>query len=163
MTIDEYLNDLQSSLDRHLSRFGMGEQSSNRDNNPNNPEERKFCPECGTQVEADANFCPNCGYNFNADDQDDSSQASAAGDTVPAGWNDSDENEGILWTDTVLLAEKYGVDREDIEDILFRFIEQSEEQGITWHLLDMEEYDSGMAGASWMDYSESLENFMGFG
>ena len=111
-------------------------------------------------MEADANFCPNCGYNFNADEQDDSSQALAAGDSVPAGWNDSDENEGILWTDTVLLAEKYDVDSGEIEDILIRFIDKSEEQGITWHLLDMAEYETGMDGASWMDYSESLENFM---
>ncbi|MDD7010270.1 MAG: zinc ribbon domain-containing protein [Candidatus Cryptobacteroides sp.] len=160
MNIDEYLNDLQSSLDRHLSRFGTGEQSSNRDNNPEAPGEIKFCPECGTQMEADANFCPNCGYNFNAYEQDDSSQALAAGDSVPAGWNDSDENEGILWTDTVLLAEKYDVDSGEIEDILIRFIDKSEEQGITWHLLDMAEYETGMDGASWMDYSESLENFM---
>lgn len=160
MNIDEYLSDLQSSLDSHLSRFGRGEQSTSSDNKPDEPADIKFCPECGTQVEADANFCPNCGCSFNADEQDDSSQASAAGDTVPAGWNESDENEGILWTDTMVLAEKYLVDREDIEDILFRFIEKSTEQGIKWHLLDMEEYDPGMAGASWMDYSESLENFM---
>ncbi|MBQ1915113.1 MAG: zinc ribbon domain-containing protein, partial [Selenomonadaceae bacterium] len=155
MNIDEYLRDLQSSLDDHLSRFGVGEQASD---NADAPADIKYCPDCGTQVEADANFCPNCGYNFNADEQDDSSQPSASGDSVPSGWNDSDVNEGILWTDTVLLAEKYDVDREEILDILFRFIEESTDQGITWHLFDMADFD--MDGASWMDYSESLENFM---
>ena len=26
----------------------------------------KFCPDCGTQVQDEANFCMKCGYNFNA-------------------------------------------------------------------------------------------------
>ena len=24
----------------------------------------KFCPKCGTKVEAGTKFCPKCGYNF---------------------------------------------------------------------------------------------------
>lgn len=154
MNIDEYLNNLQSSLDSHLSRFGVGPQPT-EDNSE--PEDKKFCPECGTQVEADANFCPNCGYNFYGDKDD---APATSDDGAPAGWNDSDEHEGILWTDTRILSEKYGVESEDIEGILTRFIAGAQEHGETWHLLDMAGFGDEVDDASWMDYSTVLQRFI---
>lgn len=151
MNIDEYLNNLQSSLDSHLSRFGVGPQPS--ESGPAEPEDKKFCPECGTQVEADANFCPNCGYNFYGDEDD---APATSGNGAPAGWNDSDESEGIIWTDTKILADKYDVDRDVIEDILNRFIDEAEEEGIIWHLYDMA--DEELEG--WMEYSDGLQQFI---
>lgn len=157
MNIDEYLTNLQSSLDNHLSRFGLGAQPAEC---PEEPDENKFCPECGTQVEADANYCPNCGYCFDDEDEEVTSP-DAMGDDASTDWDDSDEDEGILWTNTAVLAEKYGVNREDIEAILSRFIEDAEEQDITWHLLDMaDDEDDLSAEASWMDYSDELQRFM---
>ncbi len=50
MNIDEYLNNLQSSLDSHLSRFGLGDQSSNNGNEPEDQQEIKFCPDCSTEL-----------------------------------------------------------------------------------------------------------------
>ena len=69
MNIDEYLNELQSNLDNQLARFGMGEQSAGNADNTEATEEKKFCPECGNKVAADAMFCPECGYKFDAADE----------------------------------------------------------------------------------------------
>ena len=76
MNIDEYLNNLQSdldsqlssidsqlsSIDSQLSRFGLSSGQSSAQQPASG--EKKFCPDCGTQVEADAKFCPNCGFHF---------------------------------------------------------------------------------------------------
>ena len=69
MNIDEYLNELQSNLDNQLARFGMGEQPAGNADNTEATEEKKFCPECGNKVAADATFCPKCGYKFDAVDE----------------------------------------------------------------------------------------------
>ena len=63
MNIDEYLNNLQSSLENKFSEFENA--SSKKEENAG---EYIFCPECGTKVDSNANFCPNCGYGFNAND-----------------------------------------------------------------------------------------------
>ena len=50
MNIDDYINNLQSDIDIQLSQFGLngGQQDTASES------EKKFRPECGTQVEADA-------------------------------------------------------------------------------------------------------------
>ena len=47
MNVDEYLNNLQTNLDDQLSRFGVSDQPAGNASNNDEPEEKKFCPECG--------------------------------------------------------------------------------------------------------------------
>ena len=97
MNIDDFLNDIQSDLDSQLSQFGL----NNGQQNSASESEKKFCPECGTQVEIDANFCPSCGYSFNSETED----------SVRGTQDKSSEQEGVIWTDTNILAKKYGTSR----------------------------------------------------
>lgn len=149
MNIDDYLNDLQSDIDSQLSQFGLnGEQQ-----NATGEEEKKFCPECGTQVDVDANFCPSCGYNFNAGTVVPDSSANGLQDN-------SSEQEGIIWTDTQVLAKKYGVSRDKVERLLMAFVTANEQMGIDWYLLDMADRQLEVGEATWMDYSEVLQNYI---
>lgn len=100
-----------------------------------------FCPECGTQVDTDANFCPNCGYCFNNQ-------------------GESCENEGIIMTDTAIMAKKYSASREEVLQILTDFITANAEFGIDWHLLDMADYQHDLGEATWMDYSDVLQQYI---
>ena len=146
MNIDDYLNNLQSNLDNQLSQFGLnGEQGT-----AVSEDEKKFCPECGMQVEADANFCPACGYNFNAE----------ARAIVNGNPDNSSEQEGIIWTDTQVLAEKYDVSREQVNDLLMNFIAANEEMDLCWHLLDMADHQHELGEFTWMDYSEVLQHYI---
>ena len=141
MNIDEYLNNIQSDLDKQLSRFDVGIlQTSDKEK-----EEGKFCPECGMKVETGANFCPNCGFCFNE---------------VPAVNDESSENEGIIWTDTAILAKKYDISREEVQDLLMDFITTNEEMGVDWYLLDMADHQHELGEATWMDYSDVLQQYI---
>ena len=146
MNIDEYLDNLQSDIDSQLSQFGLngGQQ------NASSEDEKKFCPECGTQVEADANFCPSCGYNFNAEAED-----SARGTQ-----DNSNEQEGIIWTDTKELAKKYGISRYAVLDVIDGFINTNNDLDLSWHLLDMADHQHELGESTWMDYSEVLQNYI---
>ena len=146
MNIDGFLNDIQSDLDSQLSQFGLngGQQSAASEG------EKKFCPECGTQVDADANFCPSCGYNFNAETED-----SAHGTQ-----DKSNEREGIIWTDTNILAKKYGTSRYSVVDVIEGFISANDNLDLCWHLLDMADRQHEVGEGTWMDYSEVLQNYI---
>ena len=155
MDIDEQLNRLQSNLDEQLSRFGLG--STQQNNNDFDGDEKMFCPECGTQVDTDTNFCPNCGCRLN-EDADSSSLEND--DDAPKDWDDSNVDEGIIWTDTAELAKKYGTDREEVQALLMDFISDNEEMGLEWHLLDMADHQHELGDATWMDYSDVLQQYI---
>ena len=70
MNIDEYLNNLQNDLDDQLSRFGVSDQPAGNMFSTEEAEKKKFCPECGYKVAADAKFCPECGFRFQNEDAD---------------------------------------------------------------------------------------------
>ena len=137
MNFDDYINDLQSDIDSQLSQFGLNGDS----------DKKKFCPECGTQVMADANFCPECGYNFNADSNNED-------------LDESDVQEGIIWTDTKVLAAKYKTTRNAVQSIIKGFISANEHMDLCWHLLDMADHQSELGEATWMDYSEVLQHYI---
>ena len=102
MNIDEYLNELQSNLDNQLARFGMGEQSAGNADNTEATEEKKFCPECGNKVAADATFCPECGYKFDAVNEAAEGRESAVDDNATDIIQESPEKTRIIevrvWT-----------------------------------------------------------------
>lgn len=149
MNIDEYINNLQSDIDNQLSQFGLngGQQSAA------NEGENKFCPECGTQVEADANFCPSCGFNFNV-------EAEVSDDSTNSSQDNSSEQEGIVWTDTKELAKKYGISRNAVLEVIEGFISANDDLDLCWHLLDMADHQHELGEATWMDYSDVLQDFI---
>ena len=143
MNFDDFINDLQSDIDSQLSQFGLNVNSDNK----------KFCPECGTQVVADANFCPDCGYNFN-------SESEVSIDPDNETHEESDVKEGIIWTDTRVLAAKYKTTRNAVQRIIQGFVSANEDLGLCWHLLDMADHQVGLGEATWMDYSDVLQNYI---
>ena len=143
MNFDDFINDLQSDIDSQLSQFGLNGDSGNK----------KFCPECGTQVVSDANFCPECGYNFNADSEDSTNSNDEPHD-------ESDVQEGIIWTDTKVLADKYKTTRNAVQRIIQGFVSANEDLDLCWHLLDMADHQAGLGEATWMDYSDVLQNYI---
>ena len=149
MNIEDYINNLQSDLDSQLSQFGLngGQQNDASEG------EKKFCPECGTQVEADANFCPGCGYNFNA-------ESGASSDVDNRNTDNSSEQEGIIWTDTNILAKKYGISRNAVLSIIENFINANDDLDLCWHMIDMADYQQELGEATWMDYSDVLQNYI---
>lgn len=151
MNIEDYLNNLQSDLDNQLSQFGLNSGLQNT----SGYDEKKFCPECGMQVNSDANFCPSCGYNFSVEEQE-----AVDSDNVAANWNDSCEQEGIVWTDTKELAKKYGITRDAVLDIIEGFIRANDDLDLSWHLLDMADQQLELGEATWMDYSDVLQQFI---
>lgn len=143
MNFDDFINDLQSDIDSQLSQFGLNGDSGNK----------KFCPECGTQVVPDANFCPECGYNFNANSEDSTNSNDEPHD-------ESDVQEGIIWTDTKVLADKYKTTRNAVQRIIQGFVSANEDLDLCWHLLDMADHQVGLGEATWMDYSDVLQNYI---
>ena len=144
MNIDEYLNNLQSSLENKFSEFENA--SSKKEENAG---EYIFCPECGTKVDSNANFCPNCGYGFNANDDEDEY----------CNERTNEGNEGIIFTDTAILAKKYNTKQSAVGSILTDFIAKNENFGIKWHLLDVAGHQSELGEGTWMDYSEMVQRF----
>lgn len=143
MNIDDYFSNLQSDIESQLSQFGLNGDSG----------DKKFCPECGTQVMADANFCPECGYSFNADPE-------VSPDSIDETFDESDVQEGIIWTDTKVLASKYKTTRNAVQSIIKGFINSNEDMDLCWHLLDMADRQHEVGEATWMDYSEVLQNYI---
>lgn len=143
MNFDDFINDLQSDIDSQLSQFGLNGDSGNK----------KFCPECGTQVVSDANFCPECGYNFNEDSEDSTNSNDEPHD-------ESDVQEGIIWTDSKVLADKYKITRNAVQRIIQGFVSANEDLDLCWHLLDMADHQVGLGEATWMDYSDVLQNYI---
>ena len=99
----------------------------------------QFCPECGTRINADCCFCPTCGTQIN--EAKDSTFSS----------------NGILFTNTQTLAEKYGCTRQDVLDMFDHIVELSYECNIHWNLLDVadESLDD-----FWLNYNEKISNYL---
>ena len=153
MNIDDYLNELQSNLDSQLERFGVnGHTSSNAGNE--DPGAYKFCPECGTKVDADARFCHNCGTRLESFEEESVQEESSS--------NDSPANEqiGIIFTDTHKLAEKYDCSQDEVTAVIESFRKQSREHGMEWYLLDAPEYIEDTDNPFWLDYNEAISDFM---
>ena len=105
MNIDEYLNNLQNDLDNQLSQFGLGRSQASGQQAEEAFSDFKFCPECGTKVDADARFCPNCGTRLEALEEEPEIVEDSSHE------NSDDEQVGVIFTDTQKLAENTVVHR----------------------------------------------------
>lgn len=155
MNIDEYLNNLQNDLDNQLSQFGLGRSQTSGQQ----PEEDfcnfKFCPECGTKVEADARFCPNCGTPFESIEEKPEHEVNNSYSDNP-----TDEKVGVILTDTLKLAEKYSCSQGDVKAVIESFREQSREHGMEWYLMDATAYVEDTDNPFWLNYNEAISDFM---
>lgn len=151
MNIDEYLNSLQADIDSRLEGLNSGVIRQSEDSESTECSYR-FCPECGTKVEESSNFCPNCGQPLN----EEAVSANYSEEAESAFPNEG--NEMIVFTDSAVLAKKYGIKPTAVVNVLNEFIESSEEQGITSHLFDVA--DQSLGEGTWMDYSELLQEYI---
>ena len=166
MNLDERMASLQNKLNDKLNKlngYGATTTPSYNADNYSAPQQAmpqqaaqdtasyaqdfSFCPECGKRIPADSRFCPECGHNISGE--------SCSKATVGGG----DENEGIIMTDTRLLANKYNTDRDSVKEIISSFINYSCAVGFKWYLLDIADHQHEIGEATWMDYSDVLQKF----
>lgn len=146
MELDDYLSQLRNDLDASLNQIS---------------EELNFCPECGTRLEAGSLFCPECGYRI-ANEETAASEGNAVGMStdaiVPMV---SGQSVGIILTDSLCLAEKYGEAMTDVAELLEQLIANEAEYGVVWKLLDASRYKHKLGKAPmWLDYNELISDFM---
>lgn len=153
MNLDERIASLRNRLDDRLNSITENgvivsdTETSNTDSN-NDRGHNSYCPNCGNPIPEDANFCPECGYNIKAEYFKDNSTTYA------------NNGEGIIMTDTRLLAQKYKTSKEEIKSIVNNFIEDCNESlHLKWHMLDIDNLQDEIGEATWMDYSDVLEEF----
>ena len=154
MNIDEYLNNLQADLDNQLSQFGFGRSQTSGQQHEEGFGGFKFCPECGTKVDADARFCPNCGIRLEALEEEPEIVEDSSYE------NSDDEQVGVIFTDTQKLAEKYDCPQEEVVAVIESLRDQSREHGMEWYLLDASEYVEDTDEPFWLDYNEAISDFM---
>lgn len=166
MNLDERMASLQNKLNDKLNRlngYGVAAAPSYNASGASIPQQTtpqpaetsassctqdySFCPECGNKIPADSCFCPECGHNIAGE---------TFGKAVVGG---GAENEGVIMTDTRLLALKYNTDRECVKNVISLFINHSLSVGFTWHLLDIADHQDEIGEATWMDYSDVLQKF----
>ena len=155
MNIDEYLNNLQNDLDNQLSQFGFGRSQTSGQQHEEGFSDFKFCPECGTKVDADARFCPNCGTRLDSlEEEPEQVEENSFYE------NSDDEQIGVIFTDTHKLSEKYGCSQDEVMTVIESFREQSREHGMEWYLLDAPGYVEDKDAPFWLDYNEAISDFM---
>lgn len=147
MELEDYLSQLKSGIDdafKQATDFSSSIQKKGKEEG-----RALFCPECGTRLPADAHFCMECGCNI-------------AEYMSGNGCNKKNDKavDGIIWTDTKKLAEKYDEEESHVVGIFEDFIAENDELGVNWVMLDMADRQKELGEATWMDYSEVLQNFM---
>lgn len=70
------------------------------------------------------------------------------------------EHYGIVLTDTNILAQKYGVGRDEITAIFQPFFETAESQRMYWGFLDVADHYGEMESNSWMEYNSLVSRFI---
>ncbi|MBO5677345.1 MAG: zinc ribbon domain-containing protein [Bacteroidaceae bacterium] len=91
-----------------------------------------FCPECGRKIEDAAElFCSECGTPLERDDAPQFEEEMSKSEAFA---------HGILLTDAHLLAQKLGVDEEDVTELLQDYVALKKEVGISYTLIDMSRY-----------------------
>lgn len=164
MNIDERMASLKNKLDDRLNgnksytnSFTTNTNTVNIDSATNKEELMMFCPECGSKIPAESKFCSECGANISGESTNSLSQDFVTEEYKGKAGGCSEE--GIIMTDTRLLAMKYNTDRETVQYIINKFISYSGNCGFTWHLLDIADHQHEIGEATWMDYSDVLQKF----
>lgn len=183
MNFDDFLNDLNADIERSLNDirgdinniYGTNNDNSNNSNNDTSDEEEViFCPECGTKNPADSMFCSECGTNLHAyedededysddmddDDEDEDYEEEEYADDEESDSKSSEKYNGVLMTDTVILAKKYSDSRDKIRKTLQDFIKESEKFGKRWAFFDLGDVLPSKEKEEWLRHSKALDDFM---
>ena len=67
---------------------------------------------------------------------------------------------GIIFTDSLVLADKYGCEVQDVYNVFEEFISNSAEVGQNWYLLDAGNYRGQIDPTFWGDYNELLSTYI---
>ena len=67
---------------------------------------------------------------------------------------------GILFTDSLALAEKYGCEVQDVYNVLNGFMDNAAQAEQHWYLLDAGNYRQNIDNTYWGDYNELLDKFI---
>lgn len=67
---------------------------------------------------------------------------------------------GIIFTDTETLANKYGIGREEVINIFADFTQKAEEQLMHWAFLDVADWRGTLSDFSWNDYNALVSAFI---
>lgn len=156
MDLDDYISQLNNDLDSQLSRFNQLFTPGISSTNGDVPETNSiFCPECGSQNPSSANFCCNCGVSLS--------------DTYDGGQSNCDVEEasvceaqyGILYTNTVKIAQKYGCTQDDVCAVLQNFCEKAANHKMYWHFLDVAHHATYFEDADfWLEHNALISQFM---
>lgn len=155
MDLDDYLSRLNNDLDSQLSRFDQQFAPDISSTNGDMPgTDSLFCPECGTRNPSSANFCCNCGTSLSDSGGDGPSNC----DSEQTG--DCETQYGILYTDTVKLAQKYGRPQDDVCAVLQNFCEKAATYNMHWELLDASDYpDYFNFDDFWLEHNELISDY----
>lgn len=149
MNLDERIASLRNKLDDRLNSINRnGTDIYATETATTDSYNKPYCPDCGNLVPKNANFCPECGCRIKTEYHKENSCI------------DANNGEGIILTDTRLLAKKYRTNKEEIMDIVNNFMQTSNVNlHFKWHMLDIDSWQDEIGEATWMDYSDVLEKF----
>lgn len=152
MDIEKRMASLRSKLNERINKVGGAGNVASVSFDGNDVHKAtaddSFCPECGMPVPAGSSFCPDCGCCLDME---------AFKETYSAG--SGEYGTGIIMTDTGLLANKYATGTSAIKEIIKSFIDGCRDVDYNWYLLDIADHQSSIGEATWMDYSDVLQNF----
>ncbi len=94
-----------------------------------------FCPECGYNIQEDAQFCPECGTRL---EEQSGTQHLADIDNVIC--KNGVYAYGLILTNVSLLATKMNVSKERVVDLLECFIDRKSQYGVVYQLVDVGNY-----------------------
>ena len=101
-----------------------------------------FCPECGSRIDDEsALFCPECGTKVRDEVP---SATEVSGEPSAASKDDfatrGDRAYGLILTNIALLASKWRVKKEEVENLIRTYMEIKEQYGVMWQLIDAGNY-----------------------
>ena len=67
---------------------------------------------------------------------------------------------GIILTDTEILARKYSISREEVINVFADFTDKAEEQMMHWAFLDIADWRHTMPSETWLDYNNLISSFI---
>lgn len=152
MNIDEYLNNLQYDLDDQLSRFGVSDQPAGNMFSTEESEEKKFCPECGNKVAADAKFCPECGFRSQNEDVNAEIEDSPNIE-VTISTEDESEELNLLYSKIDKAREAYQKKARERLEELFNIADEKHAEDFGW--TSDEVPDGGEDEEAYEEFSES--------
>lgn len=153
MNIDDYLNSLRNELDNTLGEFSIGEPK----NSTGNP---VFCPECGTRNPSGARFCCNCGTSLVSKEDDNTPSVQKYEDCDCEESCNCEAQYGILYTNTVRLAQKYGCSTNDVCTLLYEFCVKAAKYNMHWKILDASDNpDYFNSDDFWLEHNELISDY----